>query len=584
MRMTGRRWGYAGLVLLGGLTIARPALAAQLTGQLLRLSANEIVEARCESRRLLLSAMTTSSAKLACRSGTIGLTTRAPAPGQLTGSTLRLRAGDVVEARCDTRRLLAQTVNGTTVRLTCRPGAATPTATRAPATPTATRRPPTATTTPVVASPTATRVIPSPTTSATPSVTPTCAAGSCDRDPTLSVAYGLWVPGRFDTCSKALHDSFYVVGPDGKRYPGWHPPEVVDPASGRLCRFGHEHGRDPSGSHLAAWLATHFSDPAQPQPAGIPFGYANETLDAWVAAVGGHQHRHEDHVGHKIEWENDLVLRRSNNPGGQGSTPLDVSCDVLAKIHQGTHSADAFGMNVHEVIFAAHCSDGTELIATIMARFGAPNQFLRSCERSAVVEAGSAHDMPSGSGGRGIPDRTCALRDWLVPAGQWSGNFYEFWLTGNYFRTATGRQIAYFDPGFAVFDPSRYFDATAPNSLRRVIDLCWEVEPNGDRARGGACDVATNYGQRTTPLAWDDPASPFAGTHREVYFNNFHLENAGGPRLWYTDPYGGNAAPAPFPGAIRQWVAAITDSRPTLESQALGADRDYGGHGVHAPN
>ncbi|MDX2171080.1 MAG: hypothetical protein SF182_28690 [Deltaproteobacteria bacterium] len=583
--MMGRRWGNRWLALGAGVALAAAAEAAQLAGQALLLNGGETVEVRCEAGRLLVQSLSGAGVRLACR--TLGATqATAPAPGQLSGTLLRLRVGDVVEARCTTRRLQLLQVSGAIVRLACRPGAtatatrAVPTATRIPATPsrpaaTATRLPPTPT------RPAATATAPPP--SPTPSVTPTC-AGSCDRDPTLSVAYGLWVPGRFDTCSKALHDAFSVVGPDGKRYPSWHPPQVVDPASGRLCSFGHEHGRDPSGSHLAAWLAAHFADARQPDRAGIPFGYANESLDAWIAAVGGHQHRHEDHVGHKLEWENDLQLRRSNTPGGQGSTPIDVTCDVLAKIHQGTHSPDAFGMNVHEVLFAARCSDGTELIATIMARFGAANQFLRSCDRATPVDAGTAHDMPAGSGGRGIPDRSCALRDWLVPAGQWSGNFYEFWLTGNYIRTAAGRQLAYFDPGFAVFDPSRYFDAGAPNALRRVIDLCWEVEPNGDRARGGACEAATDYGRRTTPLAWDDPASPFAGTHREVYFNNFHLENAGGPRYWYTDPYGGNAAPEPFPGAIRQLVASITDNRPTLESQALGADRDYGGHGVHAPN
>src|SRR5688572_18041237 len=61
-----------------------------------------------------------------------------------------------------------------------------------------------------------------------------------------AVAFGIWTPAGTDTCSKAIHDSYSTVGPDQLRYPTWHPP--VDPVTG--CTFGHEHGRDPSGSDL----------------------------------------------------------------------------------------------------------------------------------------------------------------------------------------------------------------------------------------------------------------------------------------------------------------------------------------------
>ena len=43
----------------------------------------------------------------------------------------------------------------------------------------------------------------------------------------------------------------------------------------------------------------------------LPFGYANEQLDA--ANLG--MQRHEDHVGHKVEWENDVRIRVSGNAG-----------------------------------------------------------------------------------------------------------------------------------------------------------------------------------------------------------------------------------------------------------------------------
>jgi len=103
------------------------------------------------------------------------------------------------------------------------------------------------------------------------------------------------------------------------------------------------------------------------------------------------------------------------------------------------------------------------------------------------------------------------------------------------------------------------------------------------RARGGECDWGTNGGSLVFP--WDDPRSPFNGSHRETYFNQTTLNNAGGPTTWYTDPFGGNASRTPFTGSIAQRVASLTNTRPyPLESQAVGANRPYGGNGVHAPN
>ena len=52
--------------------------------------------------------------------------------------------------------------------------------------------------------------------------------------------------------------------------------------------------------------------------------------------------RDEDHVGHKVEWENDVVLALS----GAGTTTATTVCDVLLKLHQGTHSKDAFTNNL----------------------------------------------------------------------------------------------------------------------------------------------------------------------------------------------------------------------------------------------
>src|SRR5688500_497553 len=148
-----------------------------------------------------------------------------------------------------------------------------------------------------------------------------------------SRAFGLWTPGPNDTCTKEQHDAFSVVGPDGKLYPTWHPP--VDPTSG--CSFGHEHGRDPRGSDLYQIVGD------------MPLGVANEALETWDPA----NPRREDHVGHKIDWENDVRMQVKT---AVASAILEVTCDILVKLHQGTHSKDAFTNNLHEMVYHVRCN------------------------------------------------------------------------------------------------------------------------------------------------------------------------------------------------------------------------------------
>src|SRR2546429_279704 len=167
--------------------------------------------------------------------------------------------------------------------------------------------------------------------------------------------YGIWRPGRRDDCTADIHNRYSVVGPDRKLYPTWHPP--VDPVTG--CSFGHDHGRDPRGSALYAEVGP------------IPFGYANEQLDVYDPA----NPRHEDHFGHKIEWENDVPMRFRSAAAG---SLFEIRCDVLAKLHQGTHSKDAFTNNLHELAYHLRCSDGTQLHITLLAAIGDPGQFDRS--------------------------------------------------------------------------------------------------------------------------------------------------------------------------------------------------------------
>ncbi|HSR40795.1 MAG TPA: hypothetical protein VLL48_01455 [Longimicrobiales bacterium] len=389
---------------------------------------------------------------------------------------------------------------------------------------------------------------------------------SCDDDPSLgpepeqigvSQAYGRWSPGPRDTCSKAIHDAWSTVGPDGILYPTWHPP--VDPVTG--CTFGHEHGRDPSGSELFAEVGR------------IPFGYANEHL----LTSGFGSERHEDHVGHKIEWENDIPL----GVGAGGSAVLDIRCDLLVKMHQGTHSADAFTNNLHELAYHIRCNDGTGFSVTLLTPIGEPGGFEVSCERGLRRGAGSPNPLnsPEGRGARALPDATCVDR--YVRAADGSGPrfdqaLHESWETDVTVRAEGGRILATFNPYFQVFDPSRYFVADGAGTLARSIDLCYE-EPARDLDR-----CAGLPGAEAVP--WDDPRSPFKGVRRFVDVNGNQVRNGGGPTTWYTDPLGRNGQPFAFPGSVRQWIASRSNAELHLHGATIGSERVYDAPGVHAPN
>ena len=379
-----------------------------------------------------------------------------------------------------------------------------------------------------------------------------------------SRALGIWTPGPHDTCTQEQHDAYAVLGPDGKSYPTWHPP--TGPGG---CSFGHEHGRDPSGSDLAD------------QAAGVPFGYANEML---ALADPAHP-RDEDHVGHKIEWENDVPLSLSGDGAGSAMTV----CDVLVKLHQGTHSKDAFTNNLHELVYHLRCEEGTEMHVTLLVAIGRPGEFARSCSPTELVRAGepTPSNSPAGFGVRRIPDRACIERYLLVPPGEhsdYASALHESWQLYNSIERADGHAVAFFNPYFQVGLPSRFHDPDRPASVGRPIEVCYEVTPAGERADGDPCAESTGDGA-VPGVTFDDPRSRFNGTDRAVSINAVRLSNAGGPTAWYTDALGRRGADAPFPGSIRQVVASVDRYIGVdIGGPTLGADRRYGGAGVRAPN
>jgi hypothetical protein len=355
-----------------------------------------------------------------------------------------------------------------------------------------------------------------------------------------------------------------VVGPDGKAYPTWHPP--TGPGG---CTFGHEHGRDPSGSALYS------------ASRGIPFGYANEML---ALADPAHP-RDEDHVGQKLEWENDVPLLVGGDAGG-GET---VSCDVLYKLHQGTHSKDAFSNNLHELVYRLHCEDGTELRVTLLAAIGQPGGFARACTEGVFVAGGAPvpANSPVGLGIRYIPDRSCVEAHMLVADGRQSNYgpaLHERWNTYNLIDRQDGRLLAFFNPHFHVDLPSRFHDPALAPAVGRPIDVCYETTPDGRHTSGGACSASTGDGS-IPDLAYDDPRSRFNGSERSVQLNVTRLANEGGPSVWYTDALGHGGSRDSFPGAIRQVIAPVTrEVGVDFDGPFIGDGRQYGGSGVRSPN
>jgi hypothetical protein len=312
----------------------------------------------------------------------------------------------------------------------------------------------------------------------------------------------------------------------------------------------------------------------------IPFGFANEQLEIFDPA----NPRHEDHVGHKVEWENDIAMRVDSDV----ASPLfDIRCDVLVKLHQGTHSKDAFTNNVHELVYHIVCNEGTAMHITMLTAIGKPGEFVRSCDGSTHVTVGAPTPLnsPHGGGQRLIPDRECVLEHMLVGStrtSNLSAALHESWQTSNQVRREDGHTLASFDPYFQVPFPSRFYDAAAPALVGRPMDMCYTTESNGDQARGGACAESTGSGA-VAGITWDDPRSPFNGVRRRVDINGNRISNGDGPSVWYTDPYGRRGRTEAFPGSIRQVISRINTAIDP-HGPTIGSERNYGGPGVRAPN
>jgi hypothetical protein len=347
-------------------------------------------------------------------------------------------------------------------------------------------------------------------------------------------------------CSREIHDSYWVTGPDGKIYPTWHPP--VDPKTG--CAFGHEHGSDPSCSNLAS--------------IGLPFGYTNEKLFEYDSV----NYRDEDHVGHKVEWVNNMEM------GGDGR--VKGTCDILLKFHQGTHSHDALTNNLHEVFYYADCSNGMAMQWRSLHGFGPPSEIFVNCTpyNGYVLKTGPAvpSNSPTDGGSRNLPDHNCL--------GLNRFNMQEDWPI-DMDHTLEGGIVFGFGLYFQVGNASRYVDLSDPNgfTLRRPVDVCYGNTPAANMPE---CVELRKLGR----VEWNDPRSPWNGTARRVHINQLTVHNPTSQTRWYTDPFGIQIASQPDPskGIVVEQIISSGDFSDLgmFEGSPIIMDHDH--PTVHSPN
>ena len=365
-----------------------------------------------------------------------------------------------------------------------------------------------------------------------------------------------------------MHDRFAVIGPDGKKYPTWHPPTVINPATGRSARSVTSTAAIRTASDLHDWVAAHFASAGKEEFSGVPFGLTTEALDAYSAANPGTATRQEDNPGYKVDYENDVALI-----GADGGA-LGVTCDYVTLVHQGSHSPDATQNNVHDTLYAVRCSDGTEVIASTLSRFGNGGEYTRSCDPGTKVTT-LPTGYPGGAGERSIPDRACVESVFLVPPGRTTSVWalYEKWTSNGAERTADRELVAFDRLGRVQPEPVR----RPRPAIGRTVDLSRDrVErrprqrpavrrrardgTRGRRARSTAPTATSTWRARPSTTR----AARSAGTRTRTAAMRRH---------------------SPSRANSRQLIATSdTPTRPRVQQQVFGRNRIHDAPGVHAPN
>jgi hypothetical protein len=213
------------------------------------------------------------------------------------------------------------------------------------------------------------------------------------------------LPGQL--CPASVHDTYVTTGPDGKKYPTWHPQ--IDPAT--KCYFDHEHGDDPRTS------------------------LANSTMPAF-GYVGGVAGMAEAHGGFKVFVANAGTV---NDEGRKALT----STRIVA--HMGTGGVKRYTEGMHSLQFDLAKSDGHYVHVQGMADTGDVGSI---CQRDANP---------------GKIGRTVVI---VKGAGCNVGSLYEVWL----FKLAIGDKLLVHG-STAVFDPVTVMNPANKSQLILARDV-----------------------------------------------------------------------------------------------------------------
>ncbi len=434
------------------------------------------------------------------------------------------------------------------------------TSTAAPTTTTSTTAPTSTTSTSV---PVATTTTTAPTTTTTTTVPGTGQTGDLPRSavpgPNIVRAHGFgtWPSSHLSDSCRDLHDRYWVQGqnagisadpthPDNRAYHTWHPAIDVHPETGEVCDYGHEHGTSPL---LAPADVFELSG-------GWPaFGYA--------AAQAGTD-RHEDHFGHKVTVAR-FAAAIGNGAGDETLYDAGFECNWLSKLHQGSHSLDAFANHLHEYFLTIQCFDGknaqgvrtgnivgTEFSVKLLYTYGRPNRFIEeNCAEArdfdvSVLRGPNGETLDRASveapvTNAAVPnDRAFVCSNAL----QWRSldqrsehavAYTDIWTDFVEISNPNGDGVIQIQPYYLVKNASRIIEGFEnggdPSQVMRTIDLCYGAD--GQKLNLRYCEEAP-----ATNPGWNSPLSPFNGALRAVHFKAVTLNNEGGAAVFCTNAFG----------------------------------------------
>ncbi|MGL4230667.1 MAG: hypothetical protein ACRCWJ_04800, partial [Casimicrobium sp.] len=246
-------------------------------------------------------------------------------------------------------------------------------------------------------------------------------------------------------------------------------------------------------------------------------------------------------------------------------------CDLLIKVHQGTHSRDAFTNNLHEGFYYANCTNGLKLRWKSLLAFGAPSFADAKCaQQSLATGVASPSNSPLGRGVRSIPDTTCLTPTDLIMA--------EVWQVDHAVELPNGLGGVDFGLYFRISNASRYIDLSNPAyNIARPSDACYDAATASYNSPD--CIALRQQGR----VAWNDPRSPWKGTWRETQLNQLLVNNDSARTVWYTDVFGNSLSATRDPSRgliVEQYLGA--GSRDTISGSEIKGDYSY--PGVRAPN